>query len=340
MHCFGKVWEWAGDQDTDECITRCAVHLKSHKVRDGDRSLYNTLLATDVYRSDGFSKTLTLRQGGGRITVESGKANLHIKEDNETLTLFVPRDSTARERCYLSQLPNRLLGYLAISDTAAKSTLTAVLTCSQAVLDDLLEDNGIIEVPGLVPLQSTTQCEENLEYHTVEKDSATSSSARQQRATPVAESDRSPGQGPFTPNTTPSLYSSVGGSTTSANRSNSTFRFTFNPPEPTSSSAHPITPIPSPGRSPSPGNQDPAPRVFGSNEEYRTLLDRVITAASRAGFPPPPLFDHNGRLLYPASITETNRQRTILPDTVFGNRSQNQVSHDVKIGAAGELFVS
>jgi hypothetical protein len=145
---------------TDKCITRCAVHFKSHKVRDGDRSLYQTLLATDVYRSDGFSKTLTLHQGGGRITVESGKANLHIKEDGKNLTLFVPRDSTARERCYLSQLPNQLLGYLAISDTAAKSTLTAVLTGSQSVLDDLLEDYGIIEVPDLVPLQSTTQYEE------------------------------------------------------------------------------------------------------------------------------------------------------------------------------------
>jgi hypothetical protein len=337
MHCFGKVWKWAGDRDADECIIRCAVHFKSHKVRDGDRSLYNTLLTTDVYRSDGFSKTLTLRQGGGRITVESGKANLHIREDNKTLTLFVPRDSIARERCYLSQLPSRLLGYLAISDTAAKSTLTAVLTCSQAVLDDLLEDNGIIEVPGLVPLQSTTQCEEDPEYHTVETDNATSSSARQQRATPVAESDHSPG--PFTLNTTPSLYSFVGGSATSANRSNSAFRFTFSQPEPTSFSAHPITPIPPPGRSPSPGNQDPAPSVFGSNEEYRTILDSIITAASRAAFPPPPLFDHNGRLLQPASITGTNRQRTILPDTVFGNRSQNQVSHDVKVGAAGELFV-
>jgi hypothetical protein len=69
------------------------------------------------------------------------------------------------------------------------------------------------------------------------------------------------------------------------------------------------------------------------------LLDRVITAASRAGLPPPSLFDRNGRLLPTASITGTNRQRTILSDAVFGNRSQNQVSHDMKIGAAGELFV-
>lgn len=297
------------------------------------------LLATDVYRSDGFSKTLTLCQGDSRITVESGKANLHIKEDNKNLTLFVPRDSTARERCYLSQLPNRLLGYLAISDTAAKSTLTAVLTGSQSVLDDLLEDYGIVEVPGLVPLQSTTQYEEDLEYHTVETDSAASSSARQQRATPVAASDRSPGRGPFTPTTTPSPNSFAGGSTTSANWSNSGLPSTFHPPERTSLSAHPITPIPSPGRPSSPENQDQASSVFGSNEEYRTLLDRVIAAASRAGFPSPPLFDRNGRLLPTVSSTGTNRQRTTLSDTVFGNRSQNQVSHDMKIGAAGELFV-
>ena len=204
------------------------------------------------------------------------------------------------------------------------------------MLEDLLEDYGIIEVPGLVPLQSTTQHEEDLEYHTVETDSAASSSARQQRATPVAASDRSRGRGPFTPATTPSPNSFAGGS---ANWSNSGFLSTFHPPERTSLSAYPITPIPSPGRSSSPEIQDPASRVFGSNEEYRTLLDRVIAAASRAGFPSPPLFDRNGRLLPTASSRGTNRQRTTLSDTVFGNRSQNQVSHDMKIGAAGELFV-
>jgi len=251
----------------------------------------------------------------------------------------VPRDSTARERCYLSQLPNQLLGYLAISDTAAKSTLTAVLTGSQSVLDDLLEDYGIIEVPDLVPLQSTTQYEEDLEYHTVGTDSATSSSARQQRATPVAARDRSPGRGPFTPTTTPSPNSIAGGSTTSANWPNSGLPSTFHQPKRTSLSAHPITPIPSPGRFSSPENQDPASRVFGGNEEYRMLLDRVIAAASRAGFPSPSLFDRNGRLVPPASGTGTNRQRTALSDAVFGNRSQNQVRHDMKIGAAGELFV-
>src|SRR5947209_13640192 len=70
-----------------------------------------------------------------------------------------------------------------------------------------------------------------------------------------------------------SLYSFARGATTSANRSNSASRFTCNPPEPTSFLARPITPIPSPGRSQSPGNQHPAPRVFGSNEKYLTLLD-------------------------------------------------------------------
>jgi hypothetical protein len=204
-----------------------------------------------------------------------------------------------------------------------------VLTGSQSVLDDLLEDYGIIEVPGLVPLQLTTQHEEDLEYHTVETDSATSSSARQQRATRVA----------VTPTTTPSPNSFAGGSTTSANRSNSGLPSTFHPPERTSLSAHLITPTPSPGRSSSPENQGPTSRVFGSNEEYRTLLDHVIAQASRAGFPSPSLFDRNGRLLPTASSTGTNRQRTTLSDAVFGNRSQNQVSHDRKIGAAGELFV-
>jgi hypothetical protein len=336
---FRYVLVLACEQGFDNGIIRCAVHYKSHKVRDGDWSLYNTLLAADVYQSDGFSKTLVLCQGGRRITVESGKANLHIKEDKKHLTLYVPREGIARERCYLSQLPERLLGYLAISDTAAKSTLTAILTGSQSVLNDILEDSGIVQVSGLLPLRSTIQQEDELEYHTVETDIKTSSSARPQRATPPGRSPGSPARTPFRPTTTPSPNPFARGSTTSANSSNSTFTFTYDPPVGTSSPAHPITPTPSPGPSSGPLVQE-TPTVFDSTKEYRALLDRVITAASQAKFPSRSLFDPNGLLHAGHSNPGMSRQRTGLSKSIFGNRSQNRMSHETKVGAAGELFVS
>lgn len=293
-----------------------------------------------MYLSNGFSKTLTLSQGDHRITVESGKGNLHIEEDRQHLKLYVPRESTARERCYLSQLPQRLLHYLAISDVAAKSTLTAVLTGSQAVLNDILEYDGIVEVPGLVPLQSAVLHEENLEYHTVESDISTSTAASQQQITPPSESTGSPARTPLRPTTTPSPNQFAQESTSSANQSNSAFTFSYDPPHRTSFPEPHLTPTPSPGPSLSPLVPETTARIFDRTEEYRALLDRTITAASRARFPSRSLFDRNGLLHAGHSNAGTNGPRISLSSSVFGDRSLNQMSHDMKIGAAGELFVS
>ena len=80
--------------------------------------------------------------------------------------------------------------------------------------------------------------------------------------------------------------------------------------------------------------EDPSPEIFNSGHEYRALLDRVIRAASRAPFPRPGVPS-------PETGSDLDDATTILlSDTVFGRRSDGKVSHDVKIGAAGELFVS
>ena len=76
------------------------------------------------------------------------------------------------------------------------------------------------------------------------------------------------------------------------------------------------------------------PEISTSVHEYRTLLDRVIRAASRAQFPMPGVPSPE-----PASDSNDDTP-VVLSDTVFGRRSDGKVSHDVKIGAGGELYVS
>ncbi len=64
------------------------------------------------------------------------------------------------------------------------------------------------------------------------------------------------------------------------------------------------------------------------NAEYVALLSYVIAAAAAAvpqtlGLPP---------------LAE-QPEPSELTDTTFGKRSENQIAHDIKVGAAGELYV-
>ena len=66
------------------------------------------------------------------------------------------------------------------------------------------------------------------------------------------------------------------------------------------------------------------------NDEYRNLLHGVIAAAASASLP---------SFAPTASAAAHTTDHIILSDAVFGSRSADQMSHDMKIGAAGELYV-
>jgi len=82
-------------------------------------------------------------------------------------------------------------------------------------------------------------------------------------------------------------------------------------------------------RSPSPAL--PEPIEFIANTAYRDLLDNVIGIAQQAAIP------HRGVIVGPANGQSDD---SFDPIATFGVRSQGEVNHDIKIGAAGELFVS
>ena len=71
-----------------------------------------------------------------------------------------------------------------------------------------------------------------------------------------------------------------------------------------------------------------------SAHEYRVLPDRGIRVWSRAPSPRPGV---------PSPETDSDSDdeaRVVLSNLVFERRSDYKASHDVKIGAAGELYVS
>jgi hypothetical protein len=93
------------------------------------------------------------------VTVESSTGTLHINEENGGLRIYVPKDSKERRRCYLLKLPKKLLSQLDIDRDAAIAVMQLVLQGPVEFLDDVLEENGIIEVPGLESLDDRSQPE-------------------------------------------------------------------------------------------------------------------------------------------------------------------------------------
>jgi hypothetical protein len=104
----------------------------------------------------------------------------------------------------------------------------------------------------------------------------------------------------------------------------------------------PITPIRSPRPSQHSPNENIAPAAFNvdsSTADYRRLLDSVINAAKskRGGSPSKGAFDVQDLLsALPAKPSEAPPNY----DLPFCVRSENQLAHDMRVGAAGELYVS
>ena len=88
-------------------------------------------------------------------------------------------------------------------------------------------------------------------------------------------------------------------------------------------------------------NRDISRSLFSDDDsegEYRRLLDSVIQAArnKRGAFPSKGVFGFQDM----ASALSIDPSESATYEMPFGVRTENQLAHDMKIGAAGELYVS
>ena len=247
---------------------------------------------------------------------------VHIEEDDRQLRIYVPRKKRERKICYCTELPEKLAAQLCLHNVAAVRILGDILTKSSSVLDELLEYHEIARVPGIEPAEQTASEDSLSEEDTEQQVSHLAPPPAHLPSTPAR---RGSSASAFTP-------ASASSSTSRAAPSYAESIFT-----PRSSQAYTgYTNTPSSSFSPFPDRrrEDISQGVSTGGHEYRALLDRVIRAASRAPFPKP------GVPSPETSLDSDNETPVILSDTVFGRRSDGKVSHDVKIGAAGELYVS
>ncbi|KEF63281.1 uncharacterized protein A1O9_01258 [Exophiala aquamarina CBS 119918] len=136
-------------------LYRIATHFNSPRVSEADFSLYSVLRRARVYETDGISSLLTLSQCGRNLPIEINRSELHIREYDGELEVYVPRDMTKQEFCYQSKFPRRLLECMMTTpdtqicekiELEAVLAVTKILNAKPASVNLILEEAGIMDV--------------------------------------------------------------------------------------------------------------------------------------------------------------------------------------------------
>lgn len=290
--------------------------------------------------------TLQLSQNGSAIPIEDSSPNIHLDDSSEALKLYVPRKRREQAICFGSVLPRKFFHWLmrypnghveSQADAFAISALTSIFACDRHALDDILDRHGIIkiDIANEDPLDAEDIDDddtEDMDTPTSDNDSATISAqsytqtlVETVRSSYMARDSRTVSLGPpvfvsSSPQPMPSFSAgeaetlphepSQAGISVSSQHSPYLDRFAHVPEETDS------------GR-------------------YRALLERVVTAARASTFPSRGAFNLDG--LRDALFNDAD-DHTVYSfdggDVAAGFRSESQLQRDIKVGAAGELYVS
>jgi hypothetical protein len=257
--------------------------------------------------------------------VEGARSILHIEEDEKQLRFYVPKDRKDRELCFLNTLPSRLVSHLGINDRAAVKAFGDVFKANAYVLDDLLTELGLMRLPWTDPVSHRIPGDESPEDARVSASHDTLSTYLEQ---PRQSRASTPGSDPYIPR-----YASS--SNALGSRTSTPFWYENNVSTPISQSSTLVPTTPRSGLTPVPTAAGAGISSDGiNNTKYKALLDYVIASVS------------GGECrICETMITELtpskdqNATPVALSDTPFGVRSENQIRHDIKLGAAGELYV-
>ena len=344
----------------------CATHFNSPRAKNDSQSFYQKLLHANVFETEGIIGSLEHSLLGEKVVVDVSTTKLHIEENQGRLNIYVPKDRRDQEICYLRVLPTKLFNEVMMERPASNSTLAAdpsavailisVFAASDQVIDSVLEEAGIVPVlypdeyeeenedsrPDQAPSSPEIEVQPDADSDTESGDSDQAPSSPGIEVQPDADSETESGDSVTTSGAgTPEATVSSNRSPSLSPLSISTARASFRPDSQARPVRGSVIQATSPSRTP-----EPVARGVGrillmpgsSDSEYRRLLSNVIKAARkrRGGFPSQGHFNLDDlRNALPVDVS-TDPDTYNLP---FGVRNENQLAYDMKIGAAGELYV-
>ncbi|KAK5625070.1 hypothetical protein RRF57_000786 [Xylaria bambusicola] len=140
-------------------LLRIATHYNSPRTGSlSDRlELYRILRGVRVYEADGIASELHISQDGHDFQFVKATSELHLRDDEDgELRVYVPRDPDRQDLCYFDSLPPRLLGWLMMdpktnietsnSDIRALNIVNSILNASKQSMNSILINRGIVDV--------------------------------------------------------------------------------------------------------------------------------------------------------------------------------------------------
>lgn len=139
-----------------DLFCRIAAHFRSPRAQHANRLLYRALLRAQVIQTGTLASKFELTQNGTKLETEIAKDGIYIEEVVSGLNIYVPKSLNDRELSYRRSLPRELMFVLmkeglerrTISlEQTAVSLISDILSCSDPIIDDILEDAGVVKVP-------------------------------------------------------------------------------------------------------------------------------------------------------------------------------------------------
>lgn len=296
-------------------ISRCGSNYAAVELKINPSEVFRLLQTANVYESEGFQSTLVLYYGDIAVNAQSGNGLVHIEVQSDTLKIYIPRDPLDQEKCYRTELPKVLSRHLGIRDEKALQTFRTIFTTSEEILESVLNDDGVIPFSLPDSQEAESQSSDGADSDTISINSHTLSGEDlgQESTFNSRTTDSSPANHGIR-NMTP-------GSTRST-RFPQNDRSTHRAYQPQRAIHHNVV-------SPSPGRINPDLGTTIAQTRYTEALTNVVNQARGASF--------RGTLQTPANTIRNNRNNVSGYD--FSIESPHRLERDIKVGAAGELYV-
>ncbi|KAJ4166653.1 hypothetical protein NW765_007897 [Fusarium oxysporum] len=133
-------------------IARVASTFDTYGTYSDAATLFHRLKTLRVVEVSKMSSALEMVQDEQIIRSTPKPTVAHISNNTTDFTIYVPNDKKAQQRCLFSALPRVLEKWLSQDNysrhtSEVLSSLTSIIASDISVLDEILEDQGIIELP-------------------------------------------------------------------------------------------------------------------------------------------------------------------------------------------------
>ncbi|KAL7941030.1 hypothetical protein V8C42DRAFT_335914 [Trichoderma barbatum] len=138
-------------------LCRVAKNYNSPRWRTPENiyDLYEILRQAKVFETDKISCVQIVQQGGIEYSHEKSRSAFHLEESHSGLNIFVPQEKKSQAFCFARALPVRLFEWMtripskfgsSSTNDRKHSIVTDILTNNPDTYNDILEDEGIVNV--------------------------------------------------------------------------------------------------------------------------------------------------------------------------------------------------